>query len=47
MPVNRLPVLTQATPVEPLPIAKSSTVLPGLLYVHIKSSSNATGFWVG
>ena len=33
MPIKFLPVLTQATPVEPLPIVKSSTVPPGLLNV--------------
>jgi hypothetical protein len=47
MPINFLLVFTHATPVEPLPIALSNTVSPSFVYVLIRYSKSATGFWVG
>ena len=47
IPIKFLLVFMQATPVEPLPIVKSRTKSPSLVYVFIKYSNNATGFCVG
>ena len=40
-------VFNVATPVEPLPIVKSRTNSSSFVYVLIKYSNRATGFWVG
>src|SRR5699024_1541825 len=47
IPVKSRLVFTQATPVLPLPIVKSTTRSPSFEYVLIKSSRSRTGFCVG
>ena len=47
MPINRRPVLTQATPVVPLPISGSNTMSPGLLQLMMWSFANLSGKTAG
>ena len=41
------PVLIQAIAVVPLPMQLSKTISPSFVYVFMRYSNNATGFWVG
>lgn len=46
-PIQSLPVLIHASAVVPLPIQLSNTSSPSFVYVLIKYSNKAIGFWVG